>query len=416
MSEPGHPEREYRSALHEGGPVSAGDRADFDVAIVGAGLVGLALAPALAPTGLRVALADRAAIRAPDEPAPGADWDARIYAISPGSAAFLQSIGAWQALSRDRIQPIEAMRVEGDDGGVLNFSAYEQGERALAWIVEERALRAALVPLVHAAGVAIEAPSAFTALGWADAAAVLQRADGTPLSARLVVGADGVRSWVRQAAGIAVTPKPYGQTAVVANFACERAHHGRAWQWFRADGAILAWLPLPGRRISIVWSAPEREAQELLGEPPAALAARVAAAGGHALGALECITPAAGFPLQLVRVPTVVATRLALVGDAAHGVHPLAGQGVNLGFGDVETLAAVLRDRGPVADPGAALLLERYARRRAEPVAAMQAVTDGLARLFGTPAPWARRVRNLGLAAVERLPLAKHLLVHSALG
>ena len=185
---------------------------------------------------------------------------------------------------------------------------------------------------------------------------------------------------------------------MVANFNCERAHRGRASQWFRGDGGILAWLPLPGRRISIVWSAPDALALELLALPADALAARVAACGRHALGAFESITPAAGFPLQWQKLPTVVAHRLALVGDAAHGVHPLAGQGVNLGFGDAEALAAVLRARGPVTDPGAPLLLERYARRRAEPVLAMQTVTDALARLFGLTSPWIRTARNFGLA------------------
>jgi 2-octaprenylphenol hydroxylase len=385
---------------------------DHDVLIAGAGLVGLALAPALTQARLSVAIADRVM---PGEPLSDADWDTRVYAISPGSAAFLRAIGAWQALPPDRVQPVESMRVEGDAGAVLSFSAYEQGERALAWIVEERALRAALVPLVHAAGVATIAPCAFAGLAWSAESAVLTLGDGTRLSARLVVGADGVRSWVRDAAGMGAPAKPYGQTAVVANFACERAHHGRAHQWFRADGGILAWLPLPGRRVSIVWSAPEDEARDLLARSPAALAEVVAAAGGNTLGSFECLTPAAGFPLQLLRLRSVVGPRVALVGDAAHGVHPLAGQGVNLGFGDVEALAAILRDRGPLPDVGAPLLLERYARQRAEPVGAMQAVTDGLARLFRARAPWLSTARNAGLAAVDRLPLAKRLLARSAL-
>ena len=210
-------------------------------------------------------------------------------------------------------------------------------------------------------------------------------------------------------------PRPYGQTAVVANFACERAHHGRAHQWFREDGGILAWLPLPGRRVSIVWSAPDPLAAELRALAPDALAARVALAGENALGAFESITPAAGFPLQFLRLPVVVAHRLALCGDAAHGVHPLAGQGVNLGFGDAESLAGILRERGPVGDAGAPILLDRYARRRAGPVRAMQTVTDTLAHLFGIRAPWARVARNLGMSAVERMPLAKRLLAEPAL-
>src|SRR5512137_1430765 len=163
---------------------------DHDVLIAGGGLVGLALAPALAHARLSVAIADRLPIKAPDEPVSDADWDTRIYAISPGSAAFLRTIGAWQALPADRVQPVESMRVEGDAGALLSFSAYEQGERALAWIVEERALRAALVPLVHAAGVATIAPCAFAGLAWSAESAELALGDGNRLSARLVVGAD----------------------------------------------------------------------------------------------------------------------------------------------------------------------------------------------------------------------------------
>jgi ubiquinone biosynthesis UbiH/UbiF/VisC/COQ6 family hydroxylase len=384
-----------------------------DVVIAGAGLPGLALAPALARTGLRVTLVDRAPIAAA-VPADDA-FDTRVYAISPGSAAFLARIGAWQALPVERLQAIESMRIEGDDGGLLQFAAYDLGERALAWIVDERALRAALVPAVHAAGVDVRGGVAFDSLSWSADAATLRLADGNSLSTRLLVGADGVRSWVRTAAGLLAEPKPYGQTAVVATFACERSHQGCARQWFRPDGGVLAWLPLPGHAISIVWSAPDALAQELLALPAGTLAERVAEAGGRSLGALSLSGAAAGYPLSSLRLPTSVAHRLALVGDAAHGLHPLAGQGVNLGFGDAEALAAVMAERGPVADAGAPVLLTRYARRRAEPVIAMQAVTDGLARLFRTTAPWLRALRNAGLSAVDRLPMLKRALAQPAL-
>jgi ubiquinone biosynthesis UbiH/UbiF/VisC/COQ6 family hydroxylase len=387
--------------------------ATYDVVIAGAGLVGLALAPMLARSGLAVALVDRAPIVAPD--ADEATWDARVYAISPGSAAFLRAVGAWQALPSERLCAIETMRVEGDAGATLSFSAYEMGERALAWIVEERALKTALLPFVHRAGVEVIGDVAFEALSWLPDAGTLHLADGRALAGRLIVGADGGQSWVRKAAGIVAVPRAYGQTAVVANFDCETPHRGRALQWFRDDGGVLAWLPLPGRRVSIVWSAPDALAAELLALEPAVLASRVAAAGGHALGAFRPLTAAGGFPLQFLRVPTSVALRLALVGDAAHGVHPLAGQGVNLGFGDAQVLARVLAERGPVTDAGAAILLERYARRRAEPVLAMQAVTDGLVRLFGPPAPWMRALRNAGMSAVDRLPLLKRVLAQPAL-
>jgi len=395
--------------------MSEAPTSDVDVLIAGAGLVGLALAPALATAGLGVALCDRSSVVVPPEPAGDDDWDARVYAISPGSAGFLRTIGAWQALPPERIAAVESMRVVGDDGGMLNFSAYDVGERALAWIVEERALRSTLVPLMRASHAAVHAPRAVSSVEWTVERGQVHFDDGGVLDARLIVGADGLRSPMREAAGIAATPKPYGQVAVVANFSCEHSHRGRAHQWFTADGGVLAWLPLPGRRVSIVWSAPEALAQELLALDSAALSARVAEAGGRALGELECITPAAAFPLQFLKPASVVANRLALVGDAAHGIHPLAGQGVNLGFGDVAALVAILRERGPVTDPGERVLLERYARRRAGPVEAMQTVTDGLAHLFRLRAPVARSARNLGLAALERMPPARRLLAYSAL-
>jgi ubiquinone biosynthesis UbiH/UbiF/VisC/COQ6 family hydroxylase len=389
-----------------------GDRA-YDVLIAGAGLPGLALALALARENLSVALADRAAI---DVPAfSHDDFDARVYAVSPGSASFLDSLGAWSTVPEARRTAIESMRVEGDGGAVLTFSAYDLGERALAWIVEERELRRALVDRVREARIDVIAPATFARLAFAPERATLVLDDGREASARLIVGADGVRSWVRQAAGMAAEPRPYAQTAIVANFACERPHRGCARQWFRADGGVLAWLPLPERRISIVWSAPTAQAADLMALDAQALADRVDGAGQHALGALTPITPAAAYPLSFLRLPATVAHRLALVGDAAHGVHPLAGQGVNLGFGDAQALAQVLATRGPVADCGAPILLERYARRRAEPVQAVQTVTDGLARLFGSRSWWLSRLRNVGLAAVDRLPIAKHMLAQPVL-
>jgi ubiquinone biosynthesis UbiH/UbiF/VisC/COQ6 family hydroxylase len=383
-----------------------------DVVIAGAGLVGLALAAALARSGITVTLLDR------QLPPPSADpetWDARVYAISPGSAAFLQRIGAWQALPCERITAIESMRIEGDTGATLNFSAYELGERALAWIVEERALRAALLPAIHVPGVDFVPDANFASLAWSASEGTLTLADGRQYAARLIVEADGLNSWIRQAAGIVAESKSYGQQGIVANFACELAHHGCARQWFREDSGVLAWLPLPGRRVSIVWSAPDAQARELLALTPDTFTARVAAAGANALGAMQMITAPAAFPLQSLRLPTSIAHRMALVGDAAHGVHPLAGQGVNLGFGDAQALANVLAERGPVGDAGAPILLERFARRRAEPVLAMHTVTDGLVRMFGPRTPWLKTLRNAGLFAVDRLPMIKRALAQSAL-
>jgi ubiquinone biosynthesis UbiH/UbiF/VisC/COQ6 family hydroxylase len=391
------------------------NRVDHDVVIVGAGLVGLALAVALARAGLSVALADRSIVACADAPS-AATWDARVYAISPGSAGFLHGQGVWQTLPAERVTAIEAMEILGDAGGRLHFDAYELGERALAWVVENRELNAALVASVRTEPrIEVLAPCVPSAIVWRADAAELHLAEGRTLAARLVVGADGARSWARGEAGLRHEPRPYGQTAVVANFAIEHAHRGRAFQWFLGHDGVLAWLPLPARRMSIVWSAPDVLATELLALEHTALAQRVAAAAGDELGKLELITPPAAFALAFLKLPTVVAHRFALVGDAAHGVHPLAGQGVNLGFGDAATLAAVLAARGAVGDPGAAILLERYAQRRAAPVLAMQAVTDGLARLFDMPAPWIRTLRNRGMRAVDAVGLLKRLLAQPAL-
>jgi 2-octaprenylphenol hydroxylase len=387
---------------------------DHDVLIVGAGLPGLALALALRGSGLSVALADRHQ-PAVDETAP---WDARIYAISPGNAHFLHTIGVWSRMDRERLTPVETMRVCGDRAGAqLDFSAFDSGERALAWIVEQRELMAATL------AVWADTDRPETIYTDSPPRALLRERDrcwvnlddGRSLSARLVVGADGLRSWTRSQAGMGGNLRPYGQVSVVANFTTELAHHGRAWQWFQPDGGILAWLPLPGRRMSIVWSAPEAGAQALLALSDGEFAEAVAVAGARVLGWLELLTARASFPLTFMRLASPVAPRLALVGDAAHGIHPLAGQGLNLGYGDVAALAGILRRRGAIADPGADLLLGHYARTRAFPTMAMQAVTDGLWRLFNSQQAIPGTIRNRGMAMLNRLPLVKSILMQPAM-
>jgi 2-polyprenylphenol 6-hydroxylase len=387
---------------------------DYDVVVLGAGPVGLAVAAALGRERLSVVLLERSALGAYDGPRGADDWDQRVYALSPGSASFLRGLGAWQRLPAERLAAVEMMDVHGDGGGTIVFSAYDLGERALAWIVENRELCATLVEAVRTcAPVTVLAPCEPTAISWQADSALVALADGRRVSARLIVGADGVRSWVRREAGIAREARAYGQSAVVANFIAERSHRGRAFQWFIDGRGVLAWLPLPGRRISMVWSAPDPLARELLAQDATALAQQVAASGGQTLGALTLITPPAAFPLSFLKLDSQVAARLALVGDAAHVVHPLAGQGVNLGFGDAAMLAAVLKARGPVSDAGASILLERYARKRALPVLSMQIVTDGLVRLFA--APPLRVLRNQGMNLVAAAAPIRRLLAQPAL-
>lgn len=385
---------------------------DYDVILVGGGLVGTACALALDRAGLRVALVESR----PPEPLPDHGWDTRIYAISPASARFLAGLGVWSRLDASRIQAVTAMHVRGDDGySALEFSAYEAGVAELAWIVESRLMQDALwQALTQRSGVEVLCPARPVALGLAEEAATLTLEGGRALTAALLVGADGARSWVRRQAGIAIADKDYHQVGVVANFNCERPHGGIARQWFRGDG-ILAWLPLPGRRLSMVWSTPADHARALLSASPDELGRQVAAAGEGVLGGLELITPAAGFPLHLIQVDRLVAPRLALIGDAAHQVHPLAGQGVNLGFGDAAVLARILAQRGP-REPGDVFLLRRYERARKEDIIAMQALTDGLKELFGHPSAVVAALRNLGLSLTGRAGPLKQRLARHALG
>lgn len=389
--------------------MSAGHES-FDIVIVGAGLVGASLAAALRDSGLEVAVVEPAPPSAPTD-----DWDSRIYAISPASAAFLAEIGAWQRLDPARVQPVGAMRISGDaPGAQLEFSAYETGVAALAHIVESGRLQHALWQTLAGTAIRLIAPASPARLEIDERGATLSLDDGTALAARLVVGADGAQSWVRRNSGLTARVAPYGQLGVVANFAVAQPHRGVAYQWFRSDG-VLAYLPLPGDRISMVWSTPEGRGREIAALESAELCRRVAAAGHEALGTLKLITAPKAFPLQLLTAESMIARRVALVGDAAHVVHPLAGQGVNLGFGDARALAGVLRERGP-ADPGDRAVLRRYERARAEAILAMRSVTHGLVGLFGQPGAIPSRIRNVGLNLTDRLPVLKNLLVRHAVG
>ena len=381
---------------------------DCDVAIVGGGLVGLSLARALAATDLALALVE------PHPPATMAadGWDNRVYSVSPGSAAFLERCGAWEHLSPDRITRVDSMRVYGDADSLLEFTAYDAGVRELAWIVESRALQHGLRTALRGQDIREYCPANLSEIGIEADAATLRLEDGTLLKAKLVVGADGAESRVRAAAGIDVETHEYGQLGVVANFSCERPHRGTAFQWFMRDG-VLALLPLPGHRVSMVWSTAHDRGRDLLEASAAEFASEVERASRGALGSLELLAPGAAFPLRRQRVTQFTRPRVALAGDAAHNVHPLAGQGVNLGFRDARVLADVLAGRMP-HDCGDHALLRRYERARAEDVAAMRFTTDGLQKLFMSDGVWLTKVRNLGLALVDRQPLIKNFLVHHA--
>lgn len=383
---------------------------DYDLIIVGGGLAGLALAVGLRRSRLRIAVVEAHA------PPPPEGWDARIYAVSPANARYLEAIGIWQHLDKSRLTPVQRMAVRGDGDGALEFSAYGSGVGELAWIIESGLLQRELWETAKRQGnVDLLCPASPGALALGNDAATLELADGRTLTARLIVAADGADSWTRSAAGIAVDFQPYDQMGVVANFATERPHHQTAWQWFRPDG-VLAYLPLPGNRVSIVWSTSTAHAQELLALDPAVFTERVAVAGHLQLGRLDLITPPAGFPLRLMRAAKTVFPRLALIGDAAHTIHPLSGHGINLGFQDAASLATTLAECPAHIDCGDLQWLRRHERARREEVVALQSLTHGLQRLFGAqPAPVAA-LRNLGMNFVDRLPVIKDALVRYAMG
>lgn len=382
----------------------------FDLIIVGGGLAGASLALALRNTRLRVALVESQPPRRPD------GWDARIYAVSPANIEFLDSIGAWRHLDAERICPIRAMEVLGDAGGALSFSAYETGVPQLGCILESSLMACEFWESAkRQSNLTLFCPARPASVEFRHDAAVLRLGDGALLTAPLLVGADGRDSWVRQAAGLAAINTPYGEKGVVANFAIEKPHRGRAFQWFRDDG-VLAFLPLPGDRMSIVWSTPDAHADELCSLPDDLFCDRVGEAGSGILGRLSLLTPPAAFSLRLMRVPQTVAPRLALVGDAAHGIHPLSGHGINLGFQDARVLAELLAASQPWQDIGEERLLQRYQRARREETALMQTTTDSLRRLFRETTPGLRPLRNFGLSLTNGLPFIKNALVRYALG
>lgn len=386
----------------------------FDAAVVGPGVAGLATALGLAQLGLKVALVGpRVRIH---QPSPEAPYDARIYALAPGSAALLERLGVWGRVDADRVCPVERMRVFGDAGDELTFDAYAATVERLATIVEESELARVLDAACDYQPAITRIDAAFQSLeAESSGAAELRLSDGRRLSAALLVGADGAGSAVRAAAGINAELKPYQQTALVANFECERPHLNTAWQWFTDEG-IVALLPMPGQHVSLVWSAPEALAPQLQALEPVGFADRVTARARQVLGSLTLLGAAHAFPLRLLTVRRLVGPSLALVGDAAHVVHPLAGQGLNLGLQDVDSLLKAVGEREPFRACGDPVVLRRYERARAESIGLMRFATDGLARLFAVDDPLVRGVRNAGMAMVNRLGPLKSRLIRQALG
>jgi 2-polyprenyl-6-methoxyphenol hydroxylase-like FAD-dependent oxidoreductase len=363
-----------------------------DVLVRGAGAVGLATALALSRQGLRVALLGD--LTEPARP------DVRAYALNAASVRLLAELKVWVALPADARTAVHDMHVEGDSpGATLDFSAWQQSLGELAWIVDtaelERALRAAVRFAPHVTVVA------------------------APVPAALQVAAEGKDSAAREAWGVRMPRHGYGQRAVAARLSSDRPHAGLARQWFRSPD-VLALLPLDrpvaGHGLALVWSLPEAEAQRLTALSDADFTAALNDATAGAAGTLTLVGPRASWSLSLARAERLCGPGWVLVGDAAHVVHPLAGQGLNLGLADVEALARVLAGREAWRALGDERLLARYARERLGPVRAMAGITDGLLHLFAHPSPLARELRNRGLTLVNRLAPLKRALAGRALG
>jgi 2-octaprenylphenol hydroxylase len=378
-----------------------------EVLVVGAGLVGTASAIALSRLGLQVTLIDSK----PEPVLETEGWDQRIYAISLGNKQWLESLGVWAHMAPSRICSVDRMRVWGDGGALLEFDAYEANLPSLSFIIESRQLQNALLQRLGELDIPVMASVQVDELQFQKGQASLKLLDGTLIHAPLLVAADGANSWVRQQAGLSTVAHSYGDKGVVANFECGLAHEQIARQWFREDG-VLAWLPLPGKRISIVWSTERSE--ELLSMDDTTFCETVAAAGEQQLGQLRLITRPAAFPLALQSVDHIVRPSLALVGDAAHQVHPLAGQGVNLGFRDVIALTDSLAKRHKNEALGDTLLLRRYERARKADILSMRHTTHGMHELFGRQAPALKMLRNLGLEIANRQNWLKNRLIKHA--
>ncbi len=382
----------------------------YDIVIVGAALVGASAALALAKQGFTVALVDR---KTPLVELANDEWDSRIYAISPGNADWLKDLGVWQRMNAERITPIDAMQIWGDENAEpLNFNAEDAFANNLGYILENSALQQALWGELQTLDVDVLIGAEGTSVELNAQEATLELADGQQLIAKLMIAADGGSSWVREQAGLSQQKTVYEHVGVVANFEVEFSHQNIARQWFVEDG-ILAWLPLTGKRISMVFST--KHSQNFMALSAIELAEQVAQAGGNALGKMHCITPAVAFPLVKQNASGLIANRLALVGDAAHQVHPMAGQGVNLGFRDVVEFAQVLAERNPLADIGDRFVLRRYERARKADVLAMQGLTHGLYGAFDSEQALVRAARNWGLSLPNKHPILKRALMKHAL-
>ncbi|HEY0800768.1 MAG TPA: UbiH/UbiF/VisC/COQ6 family ubiquinone biosynthesis hydroxylase [Steroidobacteraceae bacterium] len=392
---------------------------DFDVIIVGAGVIGavmasLFVARKLSTAGRVAVVADRFAPTPSD-----ADWDLRVFAMSRASERLLKGCGIWDSLPPARVYAYERMCVWDAGGtpqgpGSLTFDSAQIGEPNLGYIVEGRALQWQSLQSARALGVVLIEGTIEAAVA-GDADVLLRLNDGRELRSKLLVGADGTESKTRELLGIDTAGHAYHQDALVAHVQTTQSHRDTAWQRFLTTGPV-AFLPLNDGRSSIVWSVARPKAALLSAMAPEAFGEALTAASGEALGQCKLTTPLAAFPLKLQYALDYARPRAVLLGDAAHVVHPLAGQGLNLGLLDCAALAQVLGEAGGADNFGDYNHLRRYERwRRSENLLAAAAL-DGLERLFSNTDPLSMGLRSAGLSAVSKMPFLKRRFAQRALG
>lgn len=386
----------------------------FDVIVVGAGMVGAALALALGRQGFKVALVDA---HAPQLEWPQEGYDIRVSAITRASQHIFESLGAWPMMQAQRISPYRDMHVWDAGGdGVIHFDSADIGEPDLGHIIENRVIVKGLhTCLAEQQNVASFWPVQPKAMTFNETEASLLLEDGTDLQARLLVGADGARSWVRRQAGISVKGWDYDQVALVTWVKPELFHQETAWQRFLPTGP-LAFLPLTEGYCSIVWSTSPEHAAQLQAMEADRFAQELQAAFENKLGVIESVGPRAMFPLRSFETQHYILPRLALVGDAAHTIHPLAGQGVNLGLADMASLLQVLTEAQQQQDIGTERTLRRYERWRRADNRSMLIAMDGFKRLFSTDQATLCWARNLGLKLTDQMLPLKRLIMQQALG
>lgn len=393
----------------------------FDVVVIGAGMVGAAFACLLGSRGSRfnIAVVDG---RAPAPFDGEDDYRPRVSAISRASSRIFDACGAWGQIAGSRISPYRRMCVwdagDGIDGmGTIRFDAADLGESELGHIVENELIQSALFERLHVLpDVSVICPATATGIGRGGDRVIVDLDDGSCLRARLVVGADGVRSPTRRLAGIDTRGHAYDQTAVICHVRTERPHQETAWQRFLPDGPV-AMLPLVDGRSSVVWSTTTAHAERLIAEDPGRFLDELTTATDRVLGKITETGPRFAFPLQLQMAESYIADRLALIGDAAHTVHPLAGQGVNLGLLDAAALAEIVIDASSSdRDFGERSCLRRYERwRRGENTAAAYGI-DVIGRLFRRQEPAVGLLRRAGVSLVDGIPAVKNQIVRRAMG